>query len=53
MLQLNRNDYEDLNNTSKDLDKEISDFYSNLNKYYNSYNNNEMEIFLSEFFNIK
>ena len=30
MLKLNKNDFEDLNNSSRDIDKEISDFISNL-----------------------
>lgn len=34
------------------IQKKISDFYSNLNNYFNSYKNKEKE-FLIEFFNIK
>ena len=37
MLKLNNNDFDNLNNASKDLDKEISEFNSNLSKYYDSY----------------
>ena len=56
MLKLNKNDFEKLNNASKDLDKEISEFNSNLNKFslsYQSPDNNSVKDILSEFFNIK
>ena len=33
-LKFNINDYEDLNNAFKILDKEITDFQSNLKNYY-------------------
>ena len=56
MLKLNKNDFEELNNASKDLDKEISEFNSNLNKFSLSYQtpeNNSVKDILSEFFNIE
>ena len=52
MLKLNHNDYDELNNCSKDLEKEISEFSSNLSKYYYNYESSVKEL-LSEFFNIK
>jgi len=52
MLKLNYNDYEELNNASKTLDKEISDFNSNLSKFNESYKKSVKEI-LTEFFNIE
>ena len=38
-LKLNKNDFEDLNTSSKELDKEISEFNLNLSKYHQSYLN--------------
>ena len=52
MLKLNKNDFEDLNNSSRDIDKEISDFISNLDNYYENYKKSAKDI-LSEFFNIE
>ena len=52
MLKLNKNDFEELNTSSRDLDKEISDFYLNLDKYFENYKNLVKDI-LSEFFNIE
>ena len=52
MLKLNKNDFEELNTSSRDLDKEISDFYLNLDKYFENYKNLVGDI-LSEFFNIE
>ena len=49
MLKLSNNDYEELNNASKNLDKEISYFNSNLSKYNESYKISVKEIF-TEFF---
>ena len=39
MLKLNRTEFEDLNNSSKELEKEISEFNKNLTKFYDNYNN--------------
>ena len=39
MLRLNRTEFEDLNNSSKELEKEISEFNKNLTKFYDNYNN--------------
>ena len=52
MLKLNINDYDDLNNISKDFGKEIKDFLSNIRKYYKNYKGG-MKDFLTEFFNIE
>ena len=52
MLKLNNNDFDNLNNASKDLDKEMSEFNSNLSKYYDSYKKSVEDI-LTEFFNIE
>ena len=37
MLKLNPNNFENLIDLSKELEKEISDYYSNLNDYYEKY----------------
>ena len=52
MLKLDDNDFDDLINSSKDLDKEISDFLSNLSKYYGNYTISVKNL-LNEFFSIK
>ena len=51
-LKLNKNDFEDLNSSSKELDKEISEFNLNLSKYHDSYLKSIKPI-LSEFFGVE
>ncbi len=51
ILKLNKSDFEDLNNSSKELDKEISEFNSNLNEYHQNYLKSIKEI-LTEFFSV-
>ena len=52
MLVLNKNNFEDLKEPLKELDKEISDFITKLNKFYSNYKVLNKEI-LSEFYNLK
>ena len=51
-MKLNNDEFEDLNTSSKILEKEISDFSSSLNKFYENYKLSVKEI-LNEFFGIK
>ncbi len=52
MMKLNNDEFEDLNSSSKILEKEISDFSSSFNKFYEIYKLSVKEI-LNEFFAIK
>ena len=52
MLVLNKNNFEDLKELLKELDKEISDFITKLNNFYSNFKVLNKEI-LAEFFNLK
>jgi hypothetical protein len=51
LIKLDKNDFDDLNNASRDFDEEITDYYSKLCKYYDKYNE-IVKNFLNEFFEI-
>ena len=51
-MKLNINDFEELNNASKEFDKEITDYNSNLSNYFDKYKGGVSD-FLKEYFRIK
>ena len=51
LIKLDKNDFDDLNNASRDFDEEITNYYSKLCKYYDKYNE-IVKNFLNEFFEI-
>ena len=51
-MKLNINDFEELNNASKEFDKEITDYNSNLSNYFDKYKGGVSD-FLKEYFTIK
>ena len=51
LIKLNRNDFEDLNQASKEFDKEITEYKYNVDKYYLEYEK-KVKNYLEEYFKI-